>query len=231
MLLASAAPAEAQRRGPWGPWGPYGPWGPFPRYYDMRDEFNASVRIEVEPKNADVYVDGSLAGPVDDFDGWWQRLWLSPGEHEITIYLEGYRTERHTILFTPGSRKHIKQTLQALAPGESSGPRPVPTKTPETGVRDPRPGAGGGPPDPPAAGDDTPVVRYGLLSIRVQPDDAELWIDGERWKGSLAAYFNIRLSSGRHRIELRKAGYRTYAEDVLIRPDRTLALNVALSRS
>ena len=32
------------------------------------------------------------AGIVDDFDGFFQRLTLPPGQHDITLYLEGYRT-------------------------------------------------------------------------------------------------------------------------------------------
>src|SRR4051794_31958685 len=53
---------------------------------------DASVKLDVKPKDAAVYVDGYYAGLVDDFDGAFQRLRTTPGGHEITIYLEGYRT-------------------------------------------------------------------------------------------------------------------------------------------
>src|SRR5262245_48645054 len=59
-------------------WGPYPPYG-YPRVYDN----TASVRVQVKPKEAEVYVDGYYAGLVDDFDGIFQRLHLPPGPHDI----------------------------------------------------------------------------------------------------------------------------------------------------
>ena len=53
---------------------------------------DASVRLDVKPKEAEVYVDGYYAGVVDDFDGTFQRLRVEPGEHEIELWLDGYRT-------------------------------------------------------------------------------------------------------------------------------------------
>jgi hypothetical protein len=40
----------------------------------------------------------------------------------------------------------------------------------------------------------------------------------------------IRLPEGRHRIEVRREGYARYVEDVLIRRNATLTLNVSLRR-
>jgi hypothetical protein len=72
--------------------------------------------------------------------------------------------------------------------------------------------------------------RFGTLALRIQPGDAEILIDGERWEtpagGDRVA---IQLAEGRHRVEVRKAGFTTYAEDVLIRRDSTLSLNVSLT--
>ena len=53
-----------------------------------------ALRVLVEPAKARVYVDGYYAGVADDFDGIFQRLSVSPGRHEITLKLEGYRTHR-----------------------------------------------------------------------------------------------------------------------------------------
>src|SRR5439155_20300398 len=58
---------------------------------------DASLRIEATPKQAEVYVDGYYAGIVDDFDGTFQRLHAQPGQHEITLYLDGYRTVRQRV--------------------------------------------------------------------------------------------------------------------------------------
>ena len=72
-------------------------------------------------------------------------------------------------------------------------------------------------------------AQFGTLSIRVVPADAEVFIDGERWAGPATAdRLNIRLTTGKHRIEVRKEGLTTYTEDVLIRPSATLTLNVSL---
>jgi hypothetical protein len=52
---------------------------------------DASVHLDVMPRDAEVYVDGYYAGVVDDFDGMFQRLRVEPGEHEVTLYRDGYR--------------------------------------------------------------------------------------------------------------------------------------------
>lgn len=48
------------------------------------------LRLKVEPKDAEVYVDGYYAGVVDDFDGRFQRLRLVPGPHQVEVRLPGY---------------------------------------------------------------------------------------------------------------------------------------------
>src|SRR5579862_5110772 len=67
---------------------PYDPWYEFgygypapyyaPYYYDPYRYEASSLRIEVKPKQAEVFVDGYRAGVVDDFDGVFQRLYLPP---------------------------------------------------------------------------------------------------------------------------------------------------------
>jgi hypothetical protein len=52
---------------------PY-PWAPYPPYGYYGFDPDASLRIEVTPRDAEVYVDGYYAGTVDDFDGTFQRL-------------------------------------------------------------------------------------------------------------------------------------------------------------
>ena len=64
------------------PWGPYG----YPPYRTYRVDPGASLRLEVKPKEAEVYVDGFYAGIVDDFDGTFQRLSVTPGEHDIELF-------------------------------------------------------------------------------------------------------------------------------------------------
>src|SRR5215472_9966099 len=84
---------------------PYG-WGygygypVYPGYYDWDV---ASLRIQVTPKQAEVFVDGYRAGIVDDFNGIFQRLHVRPGGHDVVIYLPGYRTFEDRVYASPNS--------------------------------------------------------------------------------------------------------------------------------
>jgi uncharacterized membrane protein len=70
-----------------------------------------------------------------------------------------------------------------------------------------------------------------MLALRVQPGDAVVTIDGERWEGSRNAdRLVVELAPGVHRVEIRKEGYRPYSSDVMLRSGETQALNVALTR-
>jgi hypothetical protein len=121
--------------------------------------------------------------------------------------------------------------MAPLASGESAEPPPAPSdpEAGQSGARDflgPR-APGPAEPRPPAA--EAPG-RFGTLSLRIQPADAEIFVDGEPWEVSGGAdRVSVQLSEGRHRIEVRKAGFGTYAEDVLIRRGSTLSLNVSLT--
>lgn len=217
--------------GAWGPWGPWGGWG-YPYYYDYQPY--ASARIQVLPKEAEVFVDGYRAGIVDDFDGTFQRLNVWPGEHEITLYLEGYKTERHLMYLSQGTTANLKGTLEKLAAGEKSEPPPQPApRTQMQAARQPQqrtpPAQQYEPPQPPPAQEQP--ARFGGVSIKVVPADAEILIDEHTWTGPAGDQrLNIQLASGRHHVEVRKQGYETYVEDVLIRPGATLTLNVSLTR-
>jgi hypothetical protein len=199
---------------------PYGPYG------DPRYDFTSAVRIEVTPKEAQVFVDGYAAGDVDDFDGIFQRLNVRPGGHEIAIYHEGYRTKRHAIYLRPGATEHIRGAMEPLGAGETSE-LPVPakkTEMPDAYRPDER-----GDQRPPSTRDREAPGRFGTLLLRVRPADAEILVDGERWETTSGQeQIAIRLPEGRHRVEIRREGFARYVEDVLIRVNRGLTLNVGL---
>jgi hypothetical protein len=233
------------------PWYGYGyPWGPYPQpygYYGFEPE--GSLRIEVTPRDAEVYVDGYYAGTVDDFDGTFQRLHIETGEHEIEVYKEGFRPFRQKVYLTPDNTFRIRQALQPLGPGEQPEPKPQPLSQPPSaqGGQSPtqppqgmprRPG--GRRPLPPPGAQQRPEPRsgqpgstsasgYGTLTIRSQPADAEVSIDGENWRGpSGQDRLTIELAEGSHTVEIRKPGYRTYVTQVEIRRGETTPLNVSL---
>jgi hypothetical protein len=55
---------------------------------DVRD--TGAVRLRVNPEHAQVFVDGALAGTVDDFDGLGRHLTLDTGSHQIELRAPGY---------------------------------------------------------------------------------------------------------------------------------------------
>ena len=127
-------------------------------------------------------------------------------------------------------------TMERLSPGESSD-RPSPPEPPT--ARDDEAQQGGGvrfPGQHPGfdRGIDPRQLRQlprpsGTLSLRVQPADAEIFVNGDRWgAGGGPGPAAIELPEGRHRIEVRKNGFAPYAQDVLIRYRGTLSMSVDL---
>jgi PEGA domain len=261
LVASSTAEAQGRRGGPrggrtrvvvaggypspyfYGGWGYpfftgwYGyPYGyPYPPYYGYgpyaRD---GSLRLQVEPRQAEVFVDGYYAGVVDDFDGTFQRLRVEPGEHDVQVYLAGYHGLHQQVYVQVDKTFTIKQTLQALAPGDQPEERPIPRTPPE----DPRNAPGGRDPrmPPPGPRRSGPLADRGQgdgasLALRVQPADAEILIDGEPWQGSAGGNrLVIQLAPGDHRIEVRKQGYVSYMSSVRVRPGDATPINISLTR-
>jgi hypothetical protein len=212
---------------PWYQWGPYGQ--PYPYYGYRRDELTTSVKLEITPREAEVFVDGYLAGIVDEFDGFFQRLRLRPGAHDITVYLDGYRTIHESLYLSSGADRTIRREMERLLPGELSEPPgpPEPAEPGEPGapVGSQRSGSLGAMP----AGPQVAPAAFGTLSLRVRPADAEILIDGDRWDTSAGSdRIAVQLAEGRHHLEVRRVGFTSYSEDLLIRRDATLTLNVSL---
>ena len=201
---------------------PYGWYAPYYPGIPYRPNVG-SARLQIKPSNAEVYVDGHLAGIADDFDGFLQRLDLPAGEHELTVYREGYRTLSQKVLFRPGATLNIKYTLQPLGPGESNEPRPQ--AVPDS------PSASEERPAPAATAERPRASDFGTLAVRVQPGDATLTVDGEEWAASRDdAPVLIELREGNHEIEVRKPGFSTFRRTVRVRSGETVSLNVSLSR-
>jgi hypothetical protein len=62
----------------------------------------------------------------------------------------------------------------------------------------------------------------------VQPEDAEVLIDGERWESPAGERVVVQLLEGEHRVEILKTGFRTYTSTVRVRSGETVSLNVSL---
>ena len=204
----------------YGGWNPYGLYAPYYRA-DFYSRNIGSARIQVTPKQAEVYVDGHLAGTVNDFDGLLQRLDVPAGEHELTLYLDGYRTINQKVLFRPGATIKISHAMEALPQGTPSEPRPQPN--PDATPVEGRPAQ--------PVREREAQAEFGTLSVRVQPRDAAVFVDGEEWTapdgpGPLL----VELGAGTHEIEVRKQGFTSYRTTVRVRGNDTVALNVSLAR-
>jgi hypothetical protein len=220
------------------------PYPPAYRYLNAE----ASVRIEVTPKQAEVYVDGYYAGVVDDFDGAFQRLHVPAGQHEIVIYLDGYRALHQTVYLMPDKTFHIKERLEKLGPGEIAEARPVPapmtaqtpaptfppgTFPPGRGRRGAQPPSVPPAPIPPPqgegqAGAPTSSSGTGTLSIDLQPSDADVLIDGQPVASSGQGPLVMDLPAGRHVVQVRKSGFVGYLTEVQIRAGATSTLTINL---
>jgi hypothetical protein len=230
-------------------WGVYGPYGYPPYRYNV--DPGAAVKLEVKPKQAEVYVDGYYAGIVDDFDGAFQRLRIRPGEHDIELYLDGYRTVHQKVYLQPDNTFKLKYSMEKLGAGEQPEPRPQPPQPPPQ-AGPPGPGyqpppeypqppqqrgpgrrAPQAPPPPPPPGPGSAragsASAFGTISVRVQPGDADVLVDGEKWRASEGQErLVIDLPEGRHTIEIQKSGYRTYVTDIDVRRGETTPVNVSL---
>jgi hypothetical protein len=208
-------------------------YGPYPYPYQGYGYWDASadLRVQVTPRTAEVYVDGYLVGTVDDFDGTFQRVHMPLGEHDISVYQPGYRTISQRMLFRPWESYKIKETMQALPAGQAAEPRPTPAPRSQPQGPPPRSNAPMYPGDryPDSVQVQPGSDRFGAVAIRVQPMDAEVFIDGERWEASNGERVLVQLSDGVHRVEVRKAGYRTYTSTVRVRSGETVTVNVRLS--
>ena len=94
-------------------YGGYGPYG-----YGTYLSNDGDVRIEVEPKflrdEAQVYVNEAHVGDVDDFDGFFQRLSLPPGEYDIEVRLDGYQTLKARVFVRRADSYKIRESLKPL---------------------------------------------------------------------------------------------------------------------
>jgi hypothetical protein len=185
----------------------------------------------VEPRHAQVFVDGYYAGIADNYAGLVQRLHVPPGDHQLALYIEGYRTVSQKLSVKPGATYKLHYSMEKLAPGGVSEPPPAPVEAaPAQGPPEPAgrpfplwPPPQAPPPQPASTSD------FGALVIRVQPAAAEILIDGEHWNGPVdEERLLIQVAEGLHRVEIFKDGYQRFSREVEIRRGETMPLNVSL---
>jgi hypothetical protein len=127
---------------PWGFWGPgygfglgylaYDPWfgaggygfgnvygggygsggGGYSVSQGYRD--NGSLRLKINPKQAQIFVDGYYVGVVDSYDGAFQKLGLDGGDHKIELKADGYEPLAFDVLITPGETVTYKGEMKPI---------------------------------------------------------------------------------------------------------------------
>ena len=73
-----------------------------------------SLRLKIDPKQAQVYVDGYYVGVIDSFDGVFQRLEIDGGGHKIELKAEGFEPMTFDVLITPGETVTYKGDLKRI---------------------------------------------------------------------------------------------------------------------
>ncbi len=167
-----------------------------------------------------------------------------PGEHAVELRLEGHRTFRRRILATPSHTQKIRHEMVPLGPRETEPPvESGAAESPEPQDRGARPASPPEPrqppPPPPSTAPAPPtssvprstsLVRFGVLTLRVQPAEAQVRIDGEVW-GHLGGMeeLSIHLPAGTHWIELLRDGQPAFSTEVEIQLGQTTPLNIRLA--
>jgi hypothetical protein len=229
--------------GYWGSWWPYGSfgwygghyggyygypwgWGGGGAVYHYVQRESGSVRVLVDPSEARVYVDGYYAGTVDDFDGLFQRLNVSPGRHEIALKLEGYRTHRVKVYVAPESTVKLHYDMQK---GQGETFEDLSQDARESEVRREREQEERWTESEDRAEKDERPAVGGRLKLTVSPDDASVYVDGA-FRGSGREASSLKLAPGRHRLEVVRPGFRTLEREVEVVPGETTDLTIELDK-
>lgn len=92
----------------------------------------ATVKIEVNPSRAAVFVDGLFLGHVGEFGGLGRGMLVVPGAHRIKIALPGYQTFETDIHVIANQKLEIKTDL-----AKSDAPLARPLISPDTSTAKP----------------------------------------------------------------------------------------------
>lgn len=114
----------------WSTWWWGGPWGGTSIYVapdsvgggsvgvGVRRGRYAVVKTDVQPEEAQVFLDGKYIGSADDFDGYPDFLYLGPGKYQLEFRLPNYMTYATELDVTAGQQVKIDEKLK-LEPGKS----------------------------------------------------------------------------------------------------------------
>lgn len=211
------------------------------RYY--RD--TGAMRVIVEPRKTRVYVDGYYAGVADDFDGIFQRLYLPPGRHDITLRLEGYRTQ-HFKVYVPVDGTVKLHYDMVRGTGEGTAEQYIGEPPDYARIEDERYRRDREYDDDDRYSHDARIDRDSridrderfsrgerggaVVPLDVRPGNASVYVDGE-FRGIGSRLDHVRLSPGRHRVEVVRPGFRTEEREIDVKEGENPELRIELSKT
>jgi hypothetical protein len=75
---------------------------------------NGSLRLKINPRDAQIYIDGFYVGVVDSYDGAFQKLGLEGGSHKVELKADGYEPLQFDVLVTPGETATYKGEMKRI---------------------------------------------------------------------------------------------------------------------
>jgi len=100
---------------------PWGAWLPVPLYTGYTDVGVyepplegaplGGMQLDIDPRRAQVFVDGTYAGLVEEFSGYFHHLELPAGPHDISIVASGYEPLNFHVIVSPGATMTQRATL------------------------------------------------------------------------------------------------------------------------
>jgi hypothetical protein len=87
-------------------------WRPRTYYYGNNWDYDlGKLRLDIDQRDAEVYIDGYYAGVVDEFDGVLQGLRLEPGNYRVEVALPGFEPLDFDVHVTPGRTTTYRGSL------------------------------------------------------------------------------------------------------------------------
>ena len=160
-----------------------------------------ALDLDIEPQQAEIFVDGYLIGDADQFDGFPNYLWLEEGTYELAFFREGYETIYRQYTIYPGV---IIDVDDRMRPGQAERPEPPSVPSAEGGAQLPDPSSD---------------QNIGRIVIAGSPADAAVYLDGH-FVGTAGEISNLPngllVEPGEHVVELVRPGFETERRPITV---------------
>src|SRR5688572_4495474 len=87
-------------------------WRPRTYYVGSNWDYDlGKLRLDIDQRDAEVYIDGYYAGIIDDFDGRLQGLRLEAGNYQVEVVLPGFEPLEFDVHVSPGRTTTYRGSL------------------------------------------------------------------------------------------------------------------------